>query len=55
MYRQPIIPSVLLMVAESLVEVLVLINSRAGEDASFIVYYMLDMEAKNMLVHYSSH
>lgn len=37
MYRQPIMPFILLMVAENSVEVLALMNSIAGEDASSIV------------------
>lgn len=61
MYRQPITSSFLLMVAEILVEVLVLMNSMAGEDASIVEkyhllcnYYIIGHESKNMHVHYSS-
>lgn len=53
MYRQPITPSFLLMVAESLVEALALMNSMAGEDASTVEKYhllcnysILDMKVK---------
>lgn len=56
MYRQPITSSFLLMVAESLVEVLALMNVMAREDASIVentIYcattISLDMKTKTCL------